>query len=61
MIQSQVKEDRKREKEGVMAMKIVAIEPTPSPNTMKITLDKVLPSGKRNKDRKSTRLNSSHR
>lgn len=48
MIQSQVKEDRKREKEGVMAMKIVAIEPTPSPNTMKITLDKVLPSGKRN-------------
>ncbi|WP_240375533.1 conserved virulence factor C family protein [Bacillus piscicola] len=29
-------------------MKIVSIEPTPSPNTMKITLNEVLPSGKSN-------------
>ncbi len=29
-------------------MKIKAIEPTPSPNTMKVILNEVLPSGARN-------------
>ncbi|MCU9613641.1 conserved virulence factor C family protein [Caldibacillus lycopersici] len=35
-------------------MKIRAIEPTPSPNTMKIILDVELPSGQRNNYRKDT-------
>lgn len=33
-------------------MKIIAIEPTPSPNTMKIILDEELPMGKRNNYKK---------
>lgn len=33
-------------------MKIVSIEPTPSPNTMKITLDEELPKGKSNNYKK---------
>ena len=33
-------------------MKIKAIEPTPSPNTMKVILDEKLPSGTRNNYRK---------
>ncbi|AIE60452.1 conserved virulence factor C family protein [Bacillus methanolicus] len=35
-------------------MKIIAIEPTPSPNTMKIILDEELPMGKRNNYKKET-------
>ena len=35
-------------------MKIKAIEPTPSPNTMKVLLDEQLPPGKRNNYRKET-------
>src|SRR5699024_8935983 len=29
-------------------MKIISIEPTPSPNTMKVNVDQELPAGKRN-------------
>ncbi|GIN85746.1 hypothetical protein J6TS2_21320 [Heyndrickxia sporothermodurans] len=35
-----------------LRMKILAIEPTPSPNTMKVILDKELPSGKSNNYKK---------
>ncbi len=38
----------------VMEMKIVSIEPTPSPNTMKIILDEELPMGKSNNYKKDT-------
>lgn len=37
---------------GVDWMKIVSIEPTPSPNTMKITLNEALPAGSRNNYKK---------
>jgi hypothetical protein len=37
-----------KRKNGGVIMKIIAIEPTPSPNTMKIILDTELPSGARN-------------
>jgi len=35
-------------KKGALVMKIISIEPTPSPNTMKINLSKELPAGKSN-------------
>lgn len=38
----------------VVEMKIIAIEPTPSPNTMKIILNKELPMGKSNNYKKDT-------
>jgi len=34
-------------------MKIVSIEPTPSPNTMKVNLNEALPGGKSNNYKKN--------
>lgn len=42
----------------VKEMNIIAIEPTPSPNTMKIILDKELPMGKSNNYKKETSLDA---
>lgn len=39
-------------KKGVNAMRIVSIEPTPSPNTMKVLLDQELKAGKSNNYKK---------